>query len=77
MRVPGSNILNKALRVLTAQTITYLAFVSRSTLPNGVLLPVYAPAKQLRGSIQPVAARTDGDAGPGFPASLREYLRFQ
>ena len=54
MMVPGSNILNRALKLLTAQTITYLAFVSRSTTAIGTQVPVYATAVQLRGSIQPV-----------------------
>lgn len=54
MATPGSNILKTALRVIASQQIQYLAFVSRTNQANGILLPVYAPAITLRGSIQPV-----------------------
>lgn len=55
MSTPGSNLLKQALKVIKAQTITYIPYVSRSTLPNGVLLPVYGTPSSIQGSIQPVS----------------------
>ena len=54
MSVPGNNVLKQALRVIAAQSIQYLAFVSRSNQANGILLPVYAPSVTIKGSVQPV-----------------------
>jgi len=54
MQVPGSNILNRALRLITAQTITYLAFTGRTTTTNLMLVPEYAAPVCIKGSIQPV-----------------------
>ena len=54
MATPGSNILKTALSVLASQKIQYLAFVSRSNNAIGMLVPVYAAAITIRGSVQPV-----------------------
>ena len=54
MATPGSNILKTALRTIASQQIQYLAFQSRYNNSIGMLVPVYAPAITLRGSIQPV-----------------------
>ena len=54
MSTPGSNILKTALRVIASQKIQYLAFQSRSNNAIGMLVPVYAPAITIKGSVQPV-----------------------
>lgn len=53
MRVPGSNILNKALTVISKQTFNYYQFRARE--PNAIGLDVaqYYPVQILQGSAQP------------------------
>lgn len=52
--IPGSNILNKALGIISSQTIAYHKFLGRTEQANGVDVSTYAPAATLRGSFQPV-----------------------
>jgi E217 collar protein gp28 len=52
--IPGSNLLNQALSVIASQTISYIAFVSRSKNINSVWVPTYATPVNIQGSIQPV-----------------------
>ena len=54
MIVPGSNVLNAALRVLGKQCFQYYSFVSRTPNQNGQDVATYAPPITLRGSVQPV-----------------------
>lgn len=54
MTVPGSNILARASRLIAQQTLIYLAYAGRTTMPNGMLVPNYAPPITVQGSIQPV-----------------------
>lgn len=54
MRVPGSNLLNMAMRALGQQTVQYKAFTKRVTNSAGLDVPEFAPARCLSGSVQPV-----------------------
>lgn len=54
MNVPGSNLLNRAAKLIRLQTIIYLAYVSRTTTDTLTLVANYAPPKTIRGSTQPV-----------------------
>jgi len=55
MSVPGSNILNQALRLIARQTISYIAYVSRATNSIGNWVTTYADPVNVLGSIQPVS----------------------
>lgn len=50
----GSNLLNRALQLIGAQEITYLAFTGRTVGTNLMQVPSYATPVLLRGSIQAV-----------------------
>lgn len=54
MRVPGSNILNMALRVIAPQPLTHLAFVSRAENSAGDTVSVYADPVDIVGSMQAI-----------------------
>lgn len=55
MNVPGSNLLTQALQLITSQSISYYAYLSRSKTATGTFVPVYARAVVIKGSIQPVS----------------------
>lgn len=73
MRVPGSNLLNMATRVIAKQTVSYKAFVSRSTNENGTDIAVYATAVDITGSLQPVPRNRYADMGLDFN---KDYFNF-
>ena len=52
--IPGSNLLNSALTVITSQGFGYIKFTGRATNAIGIDVPVYDPAVQVKGSIQAV-----------------------
>jgi hypothetical protein len=52
--IPGANLLSIALTMIASQTMTYLAYVSRSTNSIGLQVPVYAAPVTVKGSIQPI-----------------------
>lgn len=54
MSTPGSNILNKAFRLIARQSVAYYAYAGRSTNSYGVDVPVYMPPVEIRGSLQAV-----------------------
>lgn len=54
MSTPGSNILNKAMRIVAKQSVQWLKFVSRSTNEIGYNVPVYEEAVNITGSFQPI-----------------------
>lgn len=54
MMIPGSNVLNMALQLIAKQPVCYIAFVSRKTLENGMLVSKYASPVTVMGSVQPV-----------------------
>lgn len=55
MRVPGSNLMNMASRVISQTTVSYRAYTGRATNENYVDVATYAPAVNIKGSLQPVA----------------------
>lgn len=57
MGIPGSNILNKAMKVIASQTVTYHKFLRRVDNGAGLDIAQYAAAVPLRGSWQPVPRR--------------------
>lgn len=54
MPIPGSNILNMALRVIKPQTVSYHRFTGRTKNEIGYDVAQYAAAKDIRGSLQTV-----------------------
>lgn len=54
MRVPGSNLLNMALRVIARQTVSYFVFTGRVLNSYGQDIPTYADPIQITGSFQAV-----------------------
>jgi hypothetical protein len=55
--IPGSNILNQALTIIAAQTITYYRALDRTLNNVGQNVTQYAPPSDIRGSFQPVPRR--------------------
>ena len=54
MAIPGSNLLNKALRVIRAQDVTYVQNSGRIKKPNGVYETEYNLPVTIKGSVQAV-----------------------
>ena len=52
--VPGSNLLNAALRLIQPQPLMHEAFVSRTTNAIGSWVSLYAAPVAITGSMQPV-----------------------
>jgi hypothetical protein len=54
MQIPGSNLLNMALKVITPQTLAYYEFNGRSLNSIGYTVATYAPGVTAYGSLQPI-----------------------
>lgn len=56
MRVPGSNLLSIAMRVLTPQPVQWRAYVSRAPNGRGILVDTYTDAVTIESSVsvQPI-----------------------
>lgn len=52
--IPGMNLLNMAMTVITPQAVEYYAFTGRATNAIGIDVPTYAAPAPMRGSLQPV-----------------------
>lgn len=52
--IPGSNLLNMAMTLIAAQTVSYYAFTGRTTNEIGIDVPAWAAPVDMRGSLQPV-----------------------
>ena len=57
MIVPGSNLLNKAFKVIAKQSFIYRQFDDRATNSIGIDIPAYKTDVKLKGSIQAVPRR--------------------
>lgn len=55
MSVPGSNLLNQALRLIAKQTFIYKAFSSRTANSIGMWVTTYAKPVSVKGSVQPIS----------------------
>jgi len=54
MSVPGSNMLNRAARLIKLQPIAYYAYTGRETNEAGLYDSTYAQPRVTQGSLQPV-----------------------
>lgn len=54
MKVPGSNLLRQATRVIAQQQFDYYQFRSREPNAIGLDVTTYNPVQILRGSVQPL-----------------------
>ena len=54
---PGSNLLNKAFKVIAKQSFIYRQFKSRTTNAIGIDIPEYEDDVSLKGSVQAVPRR--------------------
>jgi len=61
--IPGSQLLNQALTVITPQTVAYYQFDSRVQNAVGQDVPVYKMSVQVRGSLQAVPKSLYQDYG--------------
>lgn len=73
MRVPGGNLLKKAMRVIANQTVTHHAFSHRALNDVGQYVTYYKPARVIRGSFQPMARSLIQQNGLDLNAS---YITF-
>jgi hypothetical protein len=73
MGVPGSNILDQALTVISAQTIIYYAFVGNTINSVGQDVTQYAAPVTLLGSFQPVPRSLYQQYGLDF---TKDYYTF-
>jgi hypothetical protein len=71
--IPGSNILNMALRVISKQCFDYYKFMSRTKQPNGQFLATYYAPQNLSGSVQPVPRELFEEMGLDLQ---RTYMNF-
>lgn len=55
MSVPGMNLLNMAGTVIRLQTVQYYKYLTRTKLPDGILVPTYAEPVPVKGSFQAIA----------------------
>lgn len=53
--VPGSNLLNRAARLIGLQTVQYEVFTGSSTNEIGLIVPTFAAPVPVLGSVQPIA----------------------
>lgn len=74
MGVPGSNILNRALKLLIPQSFSYYAYTGRAKTVNGLLRPTYADAVSLTGSVQPVPRRLYAEYGLDFQKNYTTFF---
>lgn len=63
MIVPGSNLLNMALRVIQPQGLGWRAFVSRSVNAAGDFVNTYADSVNIQGSMQPLEKKLYQELG--------------
>ena len=52
MQVPGSNLLNRASRLITLQSLSYIKFSSRTANGIGLWVNTYATPVTIKGSVQ-------------------------
>lgn len=71
--IPGSNILNMALRVIAAQPVDYFRFASRSLTIDGLDVTNYDEPVILRGSIQAIPRSMYAYLGLDFQ---KNYINF-
>lgn len=64
--IPGSNLLNSALRVIASQSINYYQFTGRGLNDIGQNVAQYAAAQIIRGSFQPVPRNLYQNLGLDF-----------
>lgn len=73
MATPGSNILNRALRIIAAQSFEYYKFLSRAVNDIGLDVAIYAYPLPTRGSVQAVPRNLFEQYGLEFN---KQYLMF-
>ena len=57
MGIPGMNLHNMAMTLITKQTVQYVKYLSRVRNAEGIWVPNYAKGMYLSGSFQPVPRR--------------------
>jgi hypothetical protein len=60
---PGSNLLGLALRAIRPQTLKHRAFIGRIENAAGDTVATFAPAADIKGSMQPVDMRLYQELG--------------
>jgi len=73
MIIPGSNLLNMALRVIQSQPVNYFKFFSRSLNNEGNWITTHYPPEMIRGSVQPVPRNLYEKNGLEFE---KNYINF-
>lgn len=66
MAIPGSNVLKTALSVIASQLVSYHQFVRRDENEIGQDVAVYAVARNIKGSFQPVSRNLYQQLGLDF-----------
>lgn len=70
--IPGNNLLNMALGIITAQRATYIKYTGSVTLDTGIKVEQYdPPVPDIPGSIQAVEQRQYQERGLNFQ---RNYI---
>lgn len=64
--IPGSNLLNTALRVIGNQSFTYVPYVSRSISANGMYVNTYGDSQTLTGAVHPIPRKLYDQYGLDF-----------
>ena len=71
--IPGSNLLQMALRVIAPQSLQYYAFVSSTENDIGILVSTYRSPITVNGSFQPVPRTVYSFMGLDFS---KQYFMF-
>lgn len=74
MRVPGSNLLNAAFRLIARQSFNYSVFTGRTPQPNGQYVSNYKSAICITGSAQPVPRDMYEQDGLDFQKSYFNFF---
>lgn len=74
MRVPGSNILKKALRVLGQQKVAYFQNTGRTLGADGKFTPIFAKPITVAGSLQSVPRAAYQAQGLDFNKRYKNFF---
>lgn len=72
--IPGSNLLNIAFQCITPVPFEYIAFTGNTERDDGVLIPSYAAAVTLYGSVQALSRNQYKDFGLSYSKSYIEIF---
>ena len=77
MNIPGANLLNMALSIITPQVVQYFAATGRTTNAAGMRVTSYAPSMDISGSFQPIPRTLNHQLGLDLQADYAMFYSSQ